>query len=224
MVEVILKPLLIHVIGRIQSHLPKDIFSCHTLMFEIVQGIANPRVGHPQIFIYVRQKNRYQSGLPIVAMDNFWVLVRLEHKLQRCSTKEGKALNVIIVSVKYATVEEVLERMRFNKETLNTIHKTEVYVTMKILVMVGNPQITIRFVETPNSVVTHAIVFRENNLHCIPPRFQFTGKPLNNVAQTTDLGNRCTFGSNHYDVHVFSHSVVKSVFFVRENIYVYTMF
>jgi hypothetical protein len=86
------------------------------------------------------------------------------------------------MSIKCPPVEEVLKRMGFDEETLQTLHKTKEYIAMKVLVMVRNPEITVRLLETPNPIVPHAIVFRQNNLYSIPPCIKLTGKPLNHIS------------------------------------------
>ncbi len=108
-------------------------------MFEIVQGIAHPGMGYAHILIHLKQKDRDQPRLPVMAMDNIRVFIRLQHKLQSGLAKETKTLRIIIISIQYATVEKILEGMAFNEETFCAIHKTKIYITMKMLVIVRDP-------------------------------------------------------------------------------------
>jgi hypothetical protein len=113
------------------------------------------------------------------------------------------------MSVKCSPIEEVFVGMRVNKETLQAIDKTKIDIAMKKLVVIWHPEITVRFLQAPDSIIAHTIIHRENNLYGIPPPLKFTTQTLNNVCQPPDFGNRCALRSNHHYIHAVKSPTVQ---------------
>ena len=94
-------------------------------MADIVQRVADPRMGHPQLVVDLIKQHRYQAGLPIVAMDDVGMLVALEHELQGCAGEECKALRVVALAVEAAAIEEIICRIGLDEEALQVVDDPE---------------------------------------------------------------------------------------------------
>ena len=62
--------------------------------------------------------------------------------------------------------------------------------------------------QSPDLVVPHAIVFRQNDLNRVTADFQLTAEAEDYVGQPTDLGDRRAFGSDFNNEHGQSGSLV----------------
>ena len=85
-------------------------------MLEVVKGVADARVGHAHVLVYLVEQDRHQTGLPVVTMNDFGPLAAFQHEFQRCPAEEGEALVVVLVSIKHAAMKEILIRVRFDEE------------------------------------------------------------------------------------------------------------
>ena len=143
-----------------------------------------------------------------MTVDNIGMLVAFQHEFQGRPAEKGKPLPVIIVSVKFTSVEEVVIGVRFYEKTLQTIDKAEIDIAMKMLIVERDPQITVCLLKSPDAVKTHAVVKWQNNLYSVAPHLKLPTQALNNVSQSTDLGYRSTLWGNHHDKHAVLASVV----------------
>jgi hypothetical protein len=162
-VAVILQAVPRSIRGGIQTHLTEHGIPGHTLMHDIVEGETYSGVGHAQVFVHVKKKHRHQPGLPVMAVDDIRVLVGLEHKLQRRPAKECETLRVVRMPIEDASIEEILMGMGFDEKAFQSMDKAKIDVTVKILIVVGDPKIAISFLQAPDVVVTHAVIFRQND-------------------------------------------------------------
>jgi len=117
-IEIILQPIPGPIGSRVQAHQPNHMVPSHTLMHDVVDGVANPRVGHAEIFVPFEKQHRDQGGLPIMAVDDVGMLVGLEHELQGRPAEKGKAFRIVPVAVEGAPIEEISMRMGFDKKAL----------------------------------------------------------------------------------------------------------
>ncbi len=106
-----------------------------------------------------------------------------------------------MMTIKDATIEKVVVRVRIDEKTFQPFHEPEVNVAMNPLVVVWDPEITVCLREAPDAVITHAIIFGQNDLDGVAPKAKFTGEALHNIAETTDFCGGRAFGCDHYDEH-----------------------
>jgi hypothetical protein len=106
-----------------------------------------------------------------MAMDNIGTLIALKQKFQSGFAKEGKPHIVVVATVITAPIEEIILRVGFNKETEPTVYPTAIDRTVNCTAIPGHPQITIGIVESPNMVIPHTVVLRQNNLDAVTPIF-----------------------------------------------------
>src|SRR5262249_2761254 len=135
------------------------------------------------------------------AMNDVGMLVRLEHEFERGPREKSKPLDVIMMPIKDAPVEKVMIRMWIDEKTFQPFHESKVYVAMDPLVVVWHPKITVRFRETPDTVVAHAIIFGQDDFDWIAANAKFPGQALHNIAEAADFCRRCAFGRDHYNEH-----------------------
>ena len=75
LVEIVLKAILPHELGRVETHFEQHMPAGGTLVFEVVQGVADSRAGHAQILINLEKQDGDQARLPIVTMDDIGMFV-----------------------------------------------------------------------------------------------------------------------------------------------------
>src|SRR5262249_45571885 len=106
-----------------------------------------------------------------------------------------------MMAVEDAPVEKVVVGMRVDEETFQPFHEPEVHVAMYPLVMVRDPKIAVGFGEAPDAVVTHAIILRQDDFDGVTTDAEFTGEPLDNIAEAADFRRGSALGCDHYDEH-----------------------
>jgi hypothetical protein len=195
------KAIVVHDMGWIQANLAQNMFAIDTLVPEVVQCEADTRMAHAQALIDLVEEDGNERGLPIVAVDNVRVLIRLEHEFQCRAAEESKALNIVILAVKNFAIEKIVRRMRINEETFQPFHEPKVNVAMNPLVMVRNPKIAVGFGEAPDTIVTHAIIFGKNHLDRVATNPQFSRETLHDVTEAADFCGGSALGGDHYDEH-----------------------
>src|SRR5579862_1878544 len=136
-----------------------------------------------------------------MAMDDLGLFVRFEQELHRRPAKERKPFSIVVVAIKDAPVEEVAIQMRLDKEALQPVHPPKIHVAMDPMLVVRHPQVAIGLGETGNSVITHAVVFGQDDLYCISADLQFLRQPVHDVGQPADFGCRRALRCDHYDKH-----------------------
>lgn len=104
-----------------------------------------------------------------MAMDDIGTLVSFEQKLQSCFAKERKPQMVVQATVITAPVEEIIAGMGFDKETLASVHPTAIDSTLDRTFIPGYPEVAVGFVQSPNMVVAHTVVLRQNHLYRVSP-------------------------------------------------------
>src|SRR6266705_6359209 len=185
----------------IQSYLPQDMLSRDPLMPEVVEGVADPRVRHPNVFVHFIQEDGNQTGLPVVTMNDLRVFIRLEHEFQCCAAEEGKTRHIVVMSVKQSAVEEIVLRMRIYEEAFQIVDQSKINVAVNLLGEIGNRQVTVALRESPDPVVTHAVILGKNDLDGVSSDRQLVGQALDHIPKTSDFGNRSTFRRYHHDEH-----------------------
>src|SRR4051794_12227853 len=99
---VVLQPITLHEMRRVESDLPQHVFASHSLVAQVVQRVTGARMRHAQMRIHLVEEDWHQPCLPVMTMDDVRVLVRLEHELERCPAEESKSFNVIVLTVNSA--------------------------------------------------------------------------------------------------------------------------
>lgn len=95
------------IIRPVQSDGAKDKFTRHTLVFEVVKGIADPWVRQAEKFIHVVQQHRHDTGLPVMAVDNVRAFVRLQQEFESSPAEKGEPFGVVVMTVVNSSVKEV---------------------------------------------------------------------------------------------------------------------
>ena len=62
--------------------------------------------------------------------------------------------------------------MGLDKETFSVVNKTKPYGAMDMAAVPGNPKIIKCFTKSPNMVIPHAIIFRQDNFDAVTPHFK----------------------------------------------------
>jgi hypothetical protein len=195
------KAIVRHEASRTQTDLPQYLFAVNALMAEIVKSEANTGVAQAEVLIDLVKKHRNQRRLPVMAMNNVRMLVRFEHELQCRPTEKGETFRVIVMTVEDASIEKAVVGMRIDEETFQALHEAEVYIAPNPLVVVRDPKIAIGFGQFPNAVVTHAVIFGQDDFDCVSANAKLPGEALDNIAEAADFCGRSTFRCDHYDVH-----------------------
>src|SRR5690349_8829385 len=129
------------------------------------------------------------------------MLIGFEHELHRRPAEESKSLDIILLTVKNATIEKVLSGVCVDKETLQTVGESEVNIAMDPMVMIGHPEVAEAFGQAPNAVVAQAIVFGQYDFDGVAADRKLLGETLDNIPQPSDLGDRGALRRDHGDEH-----------------------
>ncbi len=97
-----------------------------------------------------------------MAMDDIGTLITLEQKFQRGFAEECKPHIIVVATVITAPIEEVIAGVGLNKETHSPVYPTAIDRTVDLAAIPGHPQIAIGIVESPDMVIAHAIIHRQN--------------------------------------------------------------
>ncbi len=201
-VEIVPEPVVVKIVfGPVQSDLSQYELSRHTLMSEIVKGVANAGVGHPQVLVHIEEEHRNETRLPVVTVDDIRVPARLQHEFESRPAEKGEPLRVVPVTIVYAPVEEVVVRMRVDEKALSAMDKAEENGAVDPLVVERDMEIAVHLLEPVDLVVTHAVVFRQNDLHGVSSQLELMAQPVDDIAEAANLGSRGAFRCDHDDVH-----------------------
>ena len=184
--------------GGLQYKFPR-----HPLVFKIMKRITDPWMGHAEVLVDIEQEDRHDPCLPVMAMDDIRVLVGLEHELKCGPAEKNKPLGVVFMPVKNAPVKKVLLGMGLYEKTFSAVDKPEEDRAVDRVVIKGDPEVIVNLSKAVDVVITHAIVFRQDDLNIIAPYFQFMRKPVYDIGEPSHLGNRRAFRRNHHDEHLF---------------------
>jgi hypothetical protein len=180
----------------------QDKVSRHTLVFEIMDGVANALIGHAVMLVYFIQQYRNQSSLPIVAVNNIWPTIVLEQELHRRLAEKCKPLDIIIEAVIPPALEEMVAGVRLYEKTLSTMDEAKPHIARDSSAIPRYPQVAIGDLQTPNMVVAHTVILGKDDMHIVATYLQLPGEPENDISQSPNLGNGSALGRNHYDVHI----------------------
>src|SRR5262245_14229043 len=108
----------------------EDVLAYNTLVLEIMQRVTNARMRHAQMLIHLVKQHRHKARLPVVTVNDIWMLTALEHELQRGAAKEREALVVVVVAVKDVAIEKLPVVVWVNEETLASVNEAEEHGTM----------------------------------------------------------------------------------------------
>src|SRR5689334_16907558 len=151
----------VHEMRRVQAYLAKNEIIGDTLMTDVVQCVAHAWVGHTQVFVHFKEQRRNESGLPVVAMDDIRVLVQFQHQFERGAIEEGESRRIVVMSIKDATVEEMLFGVRLDKEAFHPVNEPEVSVATNPPVVIRHPQVAVDVTKSEDPVIAHAVVLRK---------------------------------------------------------------
>jgi hypothetical protein len=138
-----------------------------------------------------------------MAMYNVRMLVGLEHELKGGLAEKDKPFRVVLLPVKNTPVEKVLIGVGLDEKTFSPVDKPEEDRAVDRTAIEGYPEVVVHPGEAVDVVITHAIVFRQDDLNIIAPYFQFVRKPVYDIGEPSHLGDRRAFRRNHHDEHLF---------------------
>jgi len=181
---IIEQPVMGHEQAGVQSDFSQEVFPTDSLVPHVMQSEADSRVPHPQVLIHFIQKHWHQCRLPVVAMDDIRMLVRLEHEFHRRPAEKREPFSVVVMPVKNAPVEEISLRMWFDEEAFQAIHPSNIHIAMNPLIVVRHPKVAIGFGQTRDPVIARTVVLRQDDLDCVAANGQFFRQAVNDVRQT----------------------------------------
>jgi hypothetical protein len=156
----------------------------------VVDRVADARMGHAKMFVCFEEHERDEPGLPVVHVDDVRMLIRLQHELERGFTEEREPLGIIVMAIDEAAIEKILEEMRLNEEALDPIHEPKEDIAMYPEMMERHPKIAVAFCKPPNAIVTHHIVFGQDHLNVVPADRELAAQALDHIGQASDFGYR----------------------------------
>ena len=134
-------------------------------------------------------------------MNDFGVLVALEHELEGGAAEEGVALGVVALAVESSAVEEIMRGVGLDEEALEAVDEAEIDIAMDGGVVKRDHEVGEGAGESPDAVVAHAVVFGEDELDCMAADGQFVRQTLSDVSESAYFGDGGTLRRNHDDVH-----------------------
>ena len=134
-------------------------------MLDVVQRVADAAVAHALMLIDFKEHDRRERRLPVVRVNDVGSFSRLAHEFERRLGEEGEADVLVGKAVVGAAVEVVVARMRLDEEALATVYKPEMHRAVDLAVGPRHPKVLVGDLQSPDLVVAHAIVFRQDDLH-----------------------------------------------------------
>jgi hypothetical protein len=178
----------------VQSCRTQNELSGNPLMFEIMQRIADTRMGHAEILIHLEQEYWHDPCLPVVAVNDVGMLAGLKHEFKGRPAEKYKPLRVIIVTVEPPPVKKMSVRMGLDKKTFAAVDKSEEDGTMHVMLIKRHPEVIIYLLKPVNMVIPHAVVFGKYDFDIMPSYLHLTAEPVDHIRKTSNFGYRCTFG------------------------------
>jgi hypothetical protein len=175
-------------------------------MGDVVEGETDSGVAHADMLVDFVKEHRNQSRLPIVAMDDVRMLVGLEHEFHCCAAEESESVDVVMMAVKNAAIEKVVVGLWVDEETFQPFHEAEINVAVNPLVVIRDPKIAVGFGQTPDAVVTHAIIFGEDDFDGVATYAELARQALDDIPEPADFSSRRAFGCDHHDEHGWEES------------------
>src|ERR1043165_7942523 len=133
------------IIRPVQARRAQNMFPRHSLMPEIMHGEAHPRMPHAKVLIHLVKQHRHQPRLPVVAMDDIGMLVRLEHELHGRPAEECEAQEAAVLPVVRTAVEKVVPGMRVDEITLPPVYEAKPYGGGNSAAIPWDHQVFVRF-------------------------------------------------------------------------------
>ena len=91
--------------------------------------------------------------------------------------------------------------MRLEEEAPPAVHEPEPHRAVHEPVVPGHPQVGIGDREPEDLVITHAIVFRHDDLDRVAAQLQLPAQPEDHLSQPARLRHRRALGRNHHHEH-----------------------
>ena len=133
-------------------------------MAEVVNRQTDTLIAHPELLIELKQQDRDQGRLPIVAMNDVRTLTGHQHELQRRLAEERKPCNVVICAVQMPTLKEALPRVRLDEEALAAVDPAEPHRAMNRAVEPWHPQIIVGDGQPVEPVIAQTVIFGQHDL------------------------------------------------------------
>jgi hypothetical protein len=179
---------------------PQHLLAAGALMAEIMDGVADPLVRHgPGVLL--RQQDRDEPGLPVVAVNDIGTLTGPGHELQRRLGEEREPLRVVSVPVQALPAEEAGGRVRLDEIAFPAVRVAEPHRAADRPAVPRHPQVVVARPQVPDLRLPHAGVLGQDDLDRVPPEFQFPAETGHHIAEPARLGRRCALGRHHHDIH-----------------------
>jgi hypothetical protein len=172
-----------------------------TLVLEIMNGIHDPLIVHAHTLIDLPKQNGYESCLPVMTVDDTGAPARSIKELDGSFAEKRKAHGVIVASVEYTPVEEIVVRMGFDKVAFSAVDTSKKDRAMYTAPEPGHPQVVVGDVHPTYLVIPETVVFGEYDLYIISANFKFTAQTNNHIGQAAHFSDGCQFRRNMNNVH-----------------------
>jgi len=136
-----------------------------------------------------------------MTMDDVGAAIILEQKLQRRLAEKREPAHIVREAIKMAAIEEIVLGMGLDEEAFAAVNEAEPHRAMNSAVVPGHPQIFHADLQSPDLVVAHAIVFRQDDVNLVAADFQLPAQAEDHIAQSANFRYGGAFGGNLYDVH-----------------------
>jgi hypothetical protein len=181
--------LMIEVAVPIQSGGAQNVFSRHTLVLQIVEGVTDPRMRHPKMLINLVKQHWCQRRLPIVTMNNFRALAAFQHEFQGGPAKESESQVIVGLTVESSAIEKICRGMGLDEEAFAAMNETEINCAMNRLLVPRHPEVLIRNAQIVNLIVPQAVVFRQDDFDGVPADLQLAAQAKDHVPQSSNFGD-----------------------------------
>src|SRR5712691_5353803 len=102
-------------------------------------------------------------------MQDFRMLAGFKHELESGPAEEGEPQQVIIVPINAATVEKIVRRMGVDEKTFRAMNVSKPNGRVNCAIKPGHAQMLVGAAQAPDLIVTHAIVFRQDDFDRVAP-------------------------------------------------------
>ena len=157
-------------------------------------------MGHAELLIELVQEHRYQSGLPVMAVDDVRVLAGLPQELHRRAGKERVAQHIVRKAVNDAAVEEVVAGVRFDEEAFSTMNEAEIHRAMDGPLVPGHPEVLVDLMQLEDVVVAQAVVLGQDDLDMVATDGKLATDAEDHVRKPAYLGHRRHFWRDMHNV------------------------
>ncbi len=162
---------------------------------------TDPLVLHSGIFVHLEQQDGRQSRLPVVTVDDVGAFIGFQHVFQGSLAEEGEPHCIVVVPVGAGAVKEVIPRVRLDEEAFEPAHEADIDSAVNGPAVPGHRKVVVVDRQPVDAVVTHPVVFGEEDLDIIAPGGEFAAQSGNHVAKTSFMDGGRAFRSDHHDIH-----------------------